>query len=371
MTQVSRTNSAPIVSQWAFNHFVTAVAVNHSGESPQIAFALGNGTVRLLRLTELESRVAREVNLMTGEKAQNNQGAILSLVPYRDGFLAGGDDGHLSRIDAEGQMTRLAHHPRGWIESLAISRADDIGYGFGKSVGVMMAGQSQPLILPPLPSTVAALLWLGSRLAVAHFGGVTIFDLAQRGVDGLPKSRPLKWPGSHIHLSQSPDGNYLASALRDGEIHVWRLSDLTDMRMAGYPGKVATIAWGHDGLHLAGSGIPELLGWGFAGDGPEGKEPELLWPGAGSQRIVQLASAKNSFGWAMGLEDGQLCLLLNPAPAAKALVYSLSKRAAVSALVWSDRLESMNKSIIAAGCEDGKAIVIILNKLYQLNSLSK
>ena len=355
MTLASLVTHPPFISQWAFGHFVTTVAVNSLGESPLIGFALGNGSLRLLRQADLAARVVKEVNLLTDET-----GAILSLVSFRDGFLAGADDGSLSYIRPDGQIERLAHHPRAWIETIAVSKSDDIAYGIGKTVVLRNAEGEK--IIGPMPSTVAALLWIGQRLVVAHFGGVTIFDLAERGADGLPKSRQLKWSGSHIQLSPSPDGRYLASALRDGEIHVWRLSDFTDMRMAGYPGKVASLAWGYDGLHLAGSGIPELLGWGFAGDGPEGKEPELLWPGAGDKKIVQLASSARYYGWAMGLEDGQIFLSHDPAPRAKPLALTLSKRAAVSALVWSDGVDSKSKSIVAAGCEDGKAIVILLNE---------
>ncbi|MCX8502342.1 MAG: hypothetical protein ORO03_11770 [Alphaproteobacteria bacterium] len=347
--------------QFSFDHYVTAVAVNRGlpGQSPLIGLALGDGTVRLVRQEQGSSWQGQEVRIVDAALA----GSVLCLAALGDGFVAGADDGSLSLVTAQGLVERLAHHPQRWIDAVAVRRDGLVAFSLGKFVGLRL-GDTE-LKLGPLPFSVTDLLWVRNRLAVSHFGGLSVFAGDSNWHEDEVTVQQYRWPGNHEKLKLSPDGQYLASGLRDGEIHVWRTGDFSDMQMAGYPGRVASLAWSWDSLHLVGSGIPELLGWPFDGDGPEGRPPDLLWSGFGGQdsagappRISRVASASHRFGWAVGLENGQLVLHLDDRPKAKPLVVPLAKGRAVTALDWCDLNQPEPGAVIVAGCENGKSIII-------------
>src|SRR5690606_11583252 len=82
-------------------------------------------------------------------------------------------------------------------------------------------------------STVAGLTFdpSGQRLAVAHYGGVSLW-IAWRG--GWRRT-PLNWAGSHIAVTWSPSGKFIVSSMQENALHGWRLADKKDLRMSGYP----------------------------------------------------------------------------------------------------------------------------------------
>ena len=79
-----------------------ACAFNRDGKT--VAFALGDGRVRLLPAD------VKDAAPDAGEPLHN--GAVLSLIgdPNGDGFLSGGDDGRLLRIAPYGRATEVAQY---------------------------------------------------------------------------------------------------------------------------------------------------------------------------------------------------------------------------------------------------------------------
>ena len=84
-------------------------------------------------------------------------------------------------------------------------------------------------------STVGGLAFdmKANRLAVAHYGGATIWENTQRKW----KSSKLIWKGSHGATSFSPDGKYLVTVMQENAVHGWRLRDKADLAMSGLSGK--------------------------------------------------------------------------------------------------------------------------------------
>ena len=123
----------------------------------------------------------------------------------------------------------------------------------------------------PHQSTVADLDFSkdGSRIACAHYGGVTVWSLGQVT---LPPRR-FAWRGSHVALRWSTDGKFIATGTQENDIHVWRMAQATDMRMQGYPAKVKSLSWTADARFLYTSAQPVFTAWPFSGKGPEGKPP--------------------------------------------------------------------------------------------------
>ena len=79
----------------------------------------------------------------------------------------------------------------------------------------------------------------GRRLAVSHYGGVTIWERPKRRW----KSSVLAWKGFHGAVSFSPDGKYVVTAMQENALHGWRLRDKGHLAMSGYPAKVKSFAW--------------------------------------------------------------------------------------------------------------------------------
>ena len=146
-----------------------------------------------------------------------------------------------------------------------------IAFAAGRQVRVLDAGDADFSRAVRHARAVADVAFdaRGLRLASASYGGVEL--RYARVADQKPVS--LKWPGAHLGVAWSPDARFVISALHENQLHGWRLSDAKDMRMAGYPAKVRSLAFLAKGALLASSGAPGAVIWPFAGaNGPMGKD---------------------------------------------------------------------------------------------------
>src|ERR1700756_4435827 len=91
-------------TQRELDAFVVAACFDRAGR--MLAFALGDGTVRLLSLTDRE----------TWRNVEVHDGAALSLAPDATptGFVSGGDDGKFRRIGDE--ASDIADFRSKWVE---------------------------------------------------------------------------------------------------------------------------------------------------------------------------------------------------------------------------------------------------------------
>src|SRR5271170_1192256 len=89
--------------------FVVAARFDRAGRTA--AFALGDGTLRLVDLTDRETW--REVAV--------HDGATLALAPDAGarGFVSGGDDGAFRRVAADDSVSDLARFGMKWVEQVA------------------------------------------------------------------------------------------------------------------------------------------------------------------------------------------------------------------------------------------------------------
>lgn len=326
---------APPRASFAFGAFVTG-AVADSG-SARAGFALGDGSLRLVALGTAKP----EPEIMA-----LHSGAILALAAAPDGgFVSAGDDGAVRRLAADGSVATLAEHQGQWIEHVAIGDDGGIAYAVGREIHLLAPDGRRRRSLGPTQSTVAGLALRGSLLAAVHYNGVTLFDLA----DAAPAPRSLVWKGSHIAVSLSPDGRFVATSLQEGEVHAWRLANGSEMRMSGYPAKVKSLSWSHDTTLLATSGNEALIAWPFDGAGPEGRDPLMIADakGALATRVachpsLPLIAGGYASGW-ISLTDGAT---------KRGARFQLSRDAAVSMLAWSP-----DGAHLLAGAEDGKAAI--------------
>ncbi len=237
---------------------VAACAFNKDGTT--VAFALGDGQVRLLP-ADIKAPAPDPTPPV-------HNGVVLSLVgdPAGDGFVSGGDDGRVLRIAADGSVTELLAQKGKWIEHLVAHKTGAVAASAGKSAFVIRDGEVREF--GPHPSTVAGLDFSkdGSRVACAHYGGITVWSLSKEVV--LPPRR-FAWQGSHVALRWSTDGKFIATGTQENDIHVWRVAQATDMRMQGYPAKVKSLSWTADARFLYTSSQPVFTAWPFSGKGPK------------------------------------------------------------------------------------------------------
>ena len=299
------------------------------------AFVLGEEALVLARKDE-----ARSIAV--------HGGAILSSAGDGERIVTGGDDGKVIATDASGASAVIATDVKHrWIDRVAIGPAGAVAWSAGKTAFVRTSKGAQHAL--DVPSTVGALAFLpkGFRLAIAHYGGATLwFPSAQA------EPERLEWKGSHLAASVSPDGRFLVTGMQEPALHGWRLVDRKDMRMQGYTARVRSLDWSADGKWLATSGSTQLILWPFqAKDGPMGKTPQLLAPT--EHHVETVACHPKQAVVAAGYADG-LILLVRIDDGAEVLARKPGD-APVSALAWNG-----DGKLLAFGTEDGSAGVIDL-----------
>ena len=89
----------------------------------------------------------------------------------------------------------------------------------------------------------------GMRLAVARYDGVEL-----HWVNSSAQMQFLEWKGAHTDVMFSPNGDYVVSTMQENALHGWRLSNGKHMMMSGYPGKVGSTSWSHNGKWLGNIG---------------------------------------------------------------------------------------------------------------------
>ena len=245
---------------------VDAVPVAAVCVGDTVVSAWGDGCLRSLRPDT-------EPEVLPVHKA-----AILSLAAEASGaILTGGDDGRFCRSTPQG-VTDIAAFPRGWVDHVAAGAGGVHACSAGPAVHLWDGGRHQVL---DHPSTAGGLAFdrKGGRLAVAHYGGATVWARERRGW----KPTSFKWAGSHVGVTFSPDDRFLMTRMQENALHGWRMRDKADLRMSGYPQKVKGWAWAGKLPHLATSGADEAILWPFDGTaGPMGKGPlQLCWGGRG------------------------------------------------------------------------------------------
>ncbi|MEQ1490068.1 MAG: WD40 repeat domain-containing protein, partial [Terricaulis sp.] len=259
----------------------------------------------------------------------------------------GGDDGSIKTISASGEITTLAE-VRKWVDHLTSNAAPGvIVAGVGKDAIVFKGDKEAHRFTHPSTIGGIALDGKGRRLAVSHYNGVTM-RLVLAADD---KGNALKWAGSHLAITQSPDGEYVITGMQENALHGWRMPDKTDLRMHGYPTKTRSFSWDKRGRWLATSGANAAIVWPFVGKlGPQGKPP--LQPGErGDALVTAVAFHPTEEVLAIGYSDGAAIIVRF----ADSLGMELDEvgEGAVSALAWSP-----DGSQIALADEAGRGAIV-------------
>jgi WD40 repeat protein len=275
-------------------------------------------------------------------------GGILCAVSDDGRLVTGGDDGRVVALDAKGQVSELVRDTkRRWIDNVALHADGALAWSVGK-VAYVRTGKGEDKFFE-VPSTVGGLAFApkGMRLAIAHYGGATLWF-----PNMAANAEFLEWAGSHLGVVFSPDNKFLVTAMHEPALHGWRLADNRHMRMTGYPGRVKSVSWSTGGKALATSGAESVIVWPFASkDGPMGKQPAMLAPLPA--RATAVACHPKQDVLAAGYEDGTV-LMVRMEDGAEILVRR-NGTPPVAALAWNAK-----GTLLAFADETGEAGLLTL-----------
>ncbi|MCG4256249.1 WD40 repeat domain-containing protein [Acetobacter senegalensis] len=311
-----------------------------SRDHQRFAFTTGEGDVIVAHRSDLTDAASWNTYAV-------HDGPALSVAPDTDphGFLTGGDDGRLCRLDMHGEIEELGKSRR-WVEhvlSYVDGKASYIAAAMGKQVELRDATGRTVLKTFEHPSSVSGITFdaKGKRLAASHYNGASLWYTQSKSNN----PRLLEWKGSHIGVAMHPQGEALVTAMQDNDLHGWRLSDGHNIRMSGYPTKVRSLSFSANGKWLATSGADVVVMWPFFGGGPMGKPPMEL-PGAGGALCTRVAFHPEQEVVAAGFADGTV-LMIEPATE-RVLPVSLGGNGPISALAY-----SADGCMLGFGTEEG------------------
>lgn len=290
------------------------------------------------------------VGALQGEKHRiaAHDGVILCSALHPDGkrLVTGGDDGKLNVVAPNGIVEPLSAL-RKWVDHIATSSASGVIIaGVGKEAVVFIMDREAHRFSHPSTIGGLALDSKGRRLAVSHYGGVTL----RYALAADDKGVALKWAGSHLGVTISPDAAYVVTAMQENALHGWRLPEKTDLRMDGYPTKTRSFSWDKRGRWLATSGAQSAIVWPFVGKlGPQGKPP--LQPGAREALVTAVAFHPSEEILAIGYADGAALLVRFTDEMGMEL--DEPGEGAVTALAW-----SADGKRIAIGDESGRGAIV-------------
>lgn len=325
------------------------VGARFSRDNAAVAFALGDGSLRIVHLADTE----------TWRQVAVHDGACLALAQdvTADGFISGGDDGAFRRIAADGTVSGIGSFgAMKWVERVAaFAGAKGKGALVACSVGKiahLFDGEGRALREFAHPSSVTGLAFdaKGKRIGASHYNGATLWFVTAKTDD----ARRLEWKGSHTAIAIHPDGDAVVTAMQENALHGWRLSDGQHMRMSGYPSKSDALSFTRNGRWLASSGADAMVLWPFFGGGPMGKAPIELGGGDGVI-CTQVASHPQHEMIAGGFADG--LVILADVGSSRILPIAPPEHGPVSTLAWSP-----NGAWLAFGTERGLAAVVDLSR---------
>ena len=310
-----------------------------------VAWALGDGTVRMLR---------RDGGAWWSVEAHD--GTALALTDdAADGFLSGGDDGRLLRLGPTGEFVVLGTFGGKWVEHVARcggGSARVLACAVGRQLH-LLDGAGAVLKVLDHPTTVTGIAFdpKGKRVAASHYNGASLWYVASKS----DNPRRLEWKGSHTGVAFSPDNDHVVTAMQENALHSWRLSDGQHMRMSGYPAKTEAVSFSRTGKWLASSGAESVVLWPFFGGGPMGKAPAELAPALEGALCSRVACHPQHDAVAVGYSDG-LVVVVDIATE-KVLPVCGPGRGGVTALAWSG-----DGGHLAFGTERGFLALIDLSK---------
>jgi WD40 repeat protein len=281
-------------------------------------------------------------------KGHQESALTLDWHPTRRELATGGQDGVVRIWDGNTGEER-AVLPVGaqgsWVEHLAWSPDGQLLAGSaGKVLRIWNTDPaSTPQLAAEVPAyktTISAVTWMprGGGVVASAYGGAWLWKIGQE-----KPVRPFPYDGALLTIAVSSSGQYLASGNLDGSVHLFRTDSEQNWHMSGYPVKVTSVRFDHNGLNLFTASGPSLVSWNmkkFEGSGGRLFKGHLGW-------IQEITCHPNRSLVATVGEDGLLCIW-EPQTTKPLLSQEVSKTGGLSCVAWSSKGQWL-----ATGASDG------------------
>ena len=260
---VPQSANAPGVrlNRWRIEAPVAAMAFTR--DAAHAAFALHDGTVRLVPLRQFDARKMAAAVL--------HQGAARALCAdcAENSLLSAGADGRVVSVDADGFAAELIERPCGALGAIAaVTSPDGMRWRAVADGGAveLFDGRAGRRRIEPEVGAITGLAFRpdGRRLAVSGDEGLAVFALD----GGAPAPLLPKPAGPTRRPLWSPRGDRLATIGGADRVACWTLGD------GGLSGEPATlgmardVAWSARGRYLVGAGARALVAWPIVAAGP-------------------------------------------------------------------------------------------------------
>lgn len=336
-----------LTKHWAAQLDDYVIDLGWSPDDAQLAAASASGPVALFAAAD-----GAKQHELPGHDDGTNCLAFPTTPSAAAGLATGGQDGVVKFWDpAAGQHTATAELGSAWVEQLAWRPAREtdgapvLFAAAGKNLVALRADGSVAHTFAPAPKTISAMALppAGGCAAVAHFGGVELWD-----ADDFVLQKKFPYTNGIHALVWSPDARWLVSGNQDPSVHLWIPETDTELHMSGYEGKVKHLSFDHTSRWLATSGGREACVWDCSGEGPEGREPAMLPHDA---PICAVAFQRHHGLLASGSTDGVVQLW---SPERKTpLRATVRMPAAATKFAW-----SADDRFLAIGTEKGHVFVL-------------
>ncbi len=333
---VPQTANAPGVrlTRWALKVPVAALAFTR--DATHAAFALTDGTVRLVPLRQFGARKMAAAVL--------HQGAVLALCTdcVDSGLLSAGADGRVVLVDSDGFAADLVESDNGPVGPVAAAAAGSKGWravADGAEIHLFDRDGRRYWRLDSEVGPVSALGFRhdGQRLAAAGANGLAVWRLDCSGATVLPPHQR----GAYRSLAWSPRGDRLAAIDIAGLVTCWPLGDGGPEDDGPCLGKANALAWSADGRYLVGGGHQSMAIWPVAG-GANGASRAMDPGGWGSPFCLGMMAGSTVTAVAChpahdlaaaGYDDG--CILLADLGQQRDLLIKHAEEDAIVAIAWS------------------------------------
>lgn len=347
--------------RWRVAAPTTCVAWDGAGELA--GFALGDGTLAMAPADwegapTVRRRDAGGVELVAGGAAPPpvagpsvHEGACRSVAADPDGgFLTGGDDGRVARVQANGTVDTIARF--GGVPAALVVAGRGGWRACASGHTVHRLGHTTSRIEVAGPVAALALDPTGARLAIGHTGGVTLWA-------GGDAPRVLQAPGAQSGLAWSQDSGWLAGATSDDALRAWRLPDAAPLLVAA-GGPVRCLAAMTSGVAFVAGVGGRVLCWHPAG----APDTEPLQCGTAARtEVTRVACHPRRTLIAAGYGSGAV-VLCQPGSTAMLFLRGAGE-GAVSALAFSPQGDR-----IAIGTNGGEIAVLPLPDLLFRDNVS-